>query len=174
MSWKQTTGDWEVFMAQCLLPFVLELKDNHMTFTEPTTNATGTLKQIAKAEWHIISKIDSHPYTSTPEHTKYEAAIKKEHGVFSRCILRGDISFLVRAALMVDTSVQKREEVFGDELLWMSSLCWQLVSSSNLTLLPQKLTAVTAFCVRATWTSDCTLHHPTHLCVKTRWRILFR
>lgn len=142
-------------MAQCLLPFVLELKDNHMTFTEPTTNATGTLEQIAKAEWHIISKIDSHPYTNTPEHTKYEAAIKKQHGVFSRCILRGDISFLVRAALMVDTSVQKREEVFGDELVTV------IMPNSHGILCVQHEPLI-ALCT-----------HPTHLCVKTRRRILF-
>lgn len=59
-----------------LASFVLELKDIHDIHRATPTNAFGTLKQIARPEGHIISKIDNLSLTAscsyTPEYTKYE------------------------------------------------------------------------------------------------------
>lgn len=46
-----------------LASFVLELKDIHDIQRATPTNAFGTLKQIARPEGNIISKIDSQPLT---------------------------------------------------------------------------------------------------------------
>lgn len=99
-----------------------------------TTNAFGTSRQIAKAQWHIISNLDSHPHTywlflkCTPQSTPNMKLLLKDNAASSlEASYASQSSVSSQQQLWWWAVLAKREELLGDQPVKMTSFCCHLV-----------------------------------------------